>query len=188
MKTALIAVDVQKDFIDGSFPVPYAKEIIDPLVKLAKEMDLVVASRDWHPKQHMSFEAPVGWPDNGGKYPPHCIQDTPGARITPKIRKLAHYIVSKGMERDSDAFSAFVGQTMRPKRMLIDILHEHEIERVIVGGLPLDQCVMWTALDAAAYGFLTIVGFDIARGFTPTGEAVALEAFRRAGVQVQSAS
>ena len=54
---ALIIVDMQNDFIDGSLAVPEAKDIIDPINKLMEEgnYDLIVASQDWHPKGHISF-------------------------------------------------------------------------------------------------------------------------------------
>jgi nicotinamidase/pyrazinamidase len=180
MRTALICVDVQSDFISGALAVPEGDEIIAPMLKLAPEMDLVIASRDWHPKNHFSFLA------QGGTHPAHCVQDTPGARINSKVRKAAHYVVAKGMEPDKDAYSAFVAQTLRPKRSLPQILKEQEIERVIVGGLAMDLCVKWTALDLAASGYITIVGQDITRALTAEGEQEALEAFRRAGIQVQN--
>ena len=72
MRTCLIAVDMQNDFLPGgAIPVEDGDQIIDPLVKLAKAVDLVIASRDWHPSDHCSFDT----------YTPHCIQDTAGARI-----------------------------------------------------------------------------------------------------------
>lgn len=175
MKTALIAVDVQNDFITrGSQSAhPDAERIVDPLVKVGKEVDLVVASRDWHPKGHFSFKT--------SGLGPHCIQDTAGARIVPKVRKLTHYVISKGVEQDVDSYSAFSGQTLRPKRTLGEILTEHEIERVIVGGI--GPAVAWTALDSAASGYLTIVGLDI---IAIPDEELALENWQRAGVTVQN--
>jgi nicotinamidase/pyrazinamidase len=181
MRTCLICCDVQADFLPGgALPVPDGNAVIAPLVKLASEMDLVIVSRDWHPKNHFSFRT------QNGTQPPHCIQDTAGARINPKIRKAAHYIVSKGMDANHEAYSAFVGQTLRPKHSLPQLLEEHEIKRVYVGGLAMDRCVKWTALDSAASGYLTIVGLDLTRSLTAAGELETLETFKRAGVQVQT--
>jgi nicotinamidase/pyrazinamidase len=181
MKTALIIVDVQNDFLPGGkLAVSEGNTIIGPLVTLAKEMDLVIASRDWHPSNHCSFHT------HGGPYPPHCIQDTQGARINSKIRKVADYIVSKGMDPSLEAYSAFTGETLRPKKALPDILKESGIERVIIGGLAMELCVRYTALDSAASGYLTIVGLDVTKPLTVKGEQEALGDFVRAGIQVQS--
>jgi nicotinamidase/pyrazinamidase len=186
MKTALLIVDVQNDFLPGgALAVPDGDEIIEPLIQIAKEVDLVIASRDWHPANHFSFTK------NGGEFPTHCVQDTKGARIPTKISKLAHYTVSKGMDKDKEAFSLFAGHTLRPKLLPDRLLKVHKIERVIIGGLAMDICVRYTAHDAAALRgpsgpLVTIVGLDITRPLTAEGEGEALAAFNRSGVQVQN--
>ena len=57
-KNALIIVDVQYDFCEGgSLEVRNSNEII-PLInrlRTLKFFDLVVLTRDWHPKTHKSF-------------------------------------------------------------------------------------------------------------------------------------
>ncbi len=39
----------------------------------------VIASRDWHPVNHCPFFS------QGGPWPPHCIQDTPGVAFQPDL-------------------------------------------------------------------------------------------------------
>jgi len=174
-------VDCQRDFLPGgALAVPDGDQVIEPLQAAAEEADLVIASRDWHPKDHASFDV------NGGPWPVHCVQETKGAQIHPKIRKLAKHIISKGMDPKREAYSAFAGETLRPKAYLEDILKENHIRRVLVGGLALDVCVGYTALDASALGYHTIVLIDASRAVDPAEEAKMLNIFKPAGVLVQT--
>jgi nicotinamidase/pyrazinamidase len=56
-------------------------------------------------------------------------------------------VVSKGTDRDRDAYSAFEGTG------LANLLRGWGIRRVWVGGLALDVCVRATVLDALREGF-----------------------------------
>src|SRR5438067_10871232 len=64
---ALIIVDFQNDFTppDGALAVPGGDEIAARLNELAADdrFDIVIATRDWHPAQHGSFQEQGGpWP------------------------------------------------------------------------------------------------------------------------------
>ncbi|MCD6049954.1 MAG: nicotinamidase, partial [Verrucomicrobia bacterium] len=51
---ALVVVDVQNDFIPGgALAVPKGDEVVPVINKLLTEYDLVVATKDWHPKGHI---------------------------------------------------------------------------------------------------------------------------------------
>lgn len=80
MKT-LIVVDVQYDFANpmGSLYVKGAENVIPEITKLIeedKEIQQVIFTADWHTPEHCSFK------DNGGTWPPHCLQHTQGASIS----------------------------------------------------------------------------------------------------------
>ena len=140
--TALIAVDVQRDFLPGgSLGVRDGDEVVEPLIALASSAGLVVASRDFHPPNHCSFSA------QGGPWPAHCVIGTPGADIHPRIDALAALVVSKGMDPSVEQYSAFEGT------MLAEMLRSRGIARVVIGGLATDYCVRATALAARAAGF-----------------------------------
>ena len=73
---ALLLVDIQNDFCeDGSLSVPDSNDIfpaINEWIGKAQESGWpILASRDWHPVDHISFS------DRGGPWPVHCVQDTP---------------------------------------------------------------------------------------------------------------
>ena len=81
----LIIVDCQNDFITGTMSVKGAKNAVDEIKKFIKnhrkEIVKIIFTVDWHPYTHMSFKR------NGGQWPQHCIQYTPGACIEPKLLK-----------------------------------------------------------------------------------------------------
>ncbi len=67
---ALIAVDIQSDFLPGgSLAVPYGDETVPAMNRyiraFAGKKLPVFATRDWHPADHCSFKA------QGGIWPPH---------------------------------------------------------------------------------------------------------------------
>jgi nicotinamidase/pyrazinamidase len=102
----------------------------------------VYASRDWHPPGHVSFA------EQGGRWPPHCIQDTPGARYHPQLDLPDDVVeISKGAQLDRDQYSAF------EQTGLAEHLRERGIRRLWVGGLAQDVCVRASVLDGCELGF-----------------------------------
>src|SRR5258707_451656 len=106
---AVFIVDVQVDFCPGgALPVAGGHDIVPVLngwIEAALAQGArVVASRDWHPREHLSFTTV------SGQWPPHCIQDTYGARFHPDLRlpDIAT-VVTKGTRFDREQYSAFDG-------------------------------------------------------------------------------
>lgn len=126
--------------------------VIEPLLEAAKNADVLAASGDCHPSDHTSFEA------HGGIWPPHCVRDTRGAMIHPKIRTTADIIVLKATTKDVDAYSSFDGTD------LAEHLRERGVTTVIIGGIATDYCVKATVLSALEEGFKVIVLLDGCRG------------------------
>jgi nicotinamidase/pyrazinamidase len=177
--TALIAVDVQGDFLPGgSLAVRNGGEVIAPLVALARSVDVVVATRDFHPAAHCSFVA------QGGPWPPHCVIGTTGALITPGVDAIAQLVVSKGMDPNVEAYSGFDGTG------LADILRGLDVVNVLIGGLATDYCVRATALAAQREGFITTVVADAIRAVAvnPGDGERALEEMRQVGVSITTAA
>ena len=106
MAKALIIVDYQNDFNppDGALAVPGGDAIADRLNELAADdrYEVVIATRDWHPPDHESFA------EQGGPWPVHCVQGTPGAELHPGLdQSQVDAIVDKGQARDTEGYSAF---------------------------------------------------------------------------------
>lgn len=175
MGEGLIIVDVQNDFIPGgALPVPRGDEVVDRVNELIDggRFDLVVATRDWHPPDHGSFEA------QGGPWPPHCVQRTEGAEIHAGIpRERIDAVIDKGVEPQLEGYSAFEGTGLE------DLLHQHDIDRVTLVGLATDYCVKHTALDALGAGFAVTLDRAGVRGIdAQAGDAErALEEIANAG-------
>ncbi|HKJ98595.1 MAG TPA: nicotinamidase [Desulfotignum sp.] len=174
---ALIVVDVQNDFCPGgALPIENADAVIPVLNRWIADAASagvpVFASRDWHPAGHMSFE------QSGGPWPPHCIQDSDGARFHQDLAlPNTAVIVTKGVRFDQDQNSAF-DQTGLDVRLRAD-----GISRVFIGGLAEDVCVLATALDAAQEGFETILIADGVRPVDPVGGESARLQMKTAGIQ-----
>lgn len=176
--TALIVVDVQRDFCPGgALPVPEGDAVVPVLNRwIAAARDagaLLVFSRDWHPRGHPSFAS------EGGPWPEHCLQDTPGAAFHPALSvPETAYLVSKGTRFDKDQYSAF------DETGLAALLGRRGIRRVLVGGLARDVCVKATALDAVRAGFETWLLSDAARALSPEAGEAADREMTAAGVRL----
>lgn len=144
---ALLIVDVQKDFCPGgTLPVEEGDTIVPVInhwieIAMAKGVP-VYASRDWHPVRHISFT------EQGGSWPPHCLQDSDGAKFHPDLALPDSTImVTKGVRFDQDQNSAF------DQTGLAVQLRRDGIRRLWVAGLAEDVCVLATVLDGCREGF-----------------------------------
>jgi len=176
----LVVVDVQVDFCPGgALPIERGDEVVPVLnrwIATAVRTGVpVYPSRDWHPNRHVSF---IGF---GGPWPPHCLQDSEGARFHPDLRLPdSTVIVTKGVRLDRDQYSAF------DETGLAAELRARGVKRVWVGGLAQDVCVRATALDARREGFETMLIVDGTRPVTQAGGEAANEEMRRAGVRFET--
>jgi nicotinamidase/pyrazinamidase len=154
MAKALLIIDFQNDFTSGgALEVPDGDEIAAPVKRLADRLDLVFATRDWHPPDHASFES------QGGPWPVHCVQHTHGAQFHPAMEGVElDAVVDVGRGRDDEGYSGF------EKSDLARILTEHDVDEVYVCGLATDYCVRASAIDACAKGFAVTVVEDAIRG------------------------
>ncbi|PRP83498.1 nicotinamidase [Planoprotostelium fungivorum] len=195
--SALIVVDFQNDFVNGSLTVPNGVDIADNLnlLKKHKLFDLVVLTIDWHPHGHISFasshpgkkpfesiEVSYGtqmlWPD-------HCIQDTEGAEIHSSMHVSHKDIqVKKGYNPMVDSYSGFLELDKKNKTELDDILKKHHIRDIYVTGLAYDYCVKYTCLDGIAFGYNVHLIEDAAKGITPDGVETATKELEGAGVKL----
>ncbi|KAG0651677.1 Nicotinamide deamidase [Hyphodiscus hymeniophilus] len=153
-KPALIVVDLQEDFCppNGSLAVANGRDIIPTInTLLSLPFALKIATKDWHPADHISFASnhagkkpftdftTIINPTNAAEtyetrlWPVHCIQNTAGAELLPEldISKIDK-VVEKGTVKEVEMYSAFY-----------------------------DPC---TAIDSAKEGFKTVVVAEGTRG------------------------
>ncbi len=181
--TGVIVVDVQADFTEfksGALAVPGADaQYIDAVEKKTRdfmEQGLqVYFTKDWHPADHSSF-----YTNNPGTkpfqeieikdgrtqvmWPPHCVQNTPGAEILININGSIK-TVEKGTDPKFDSYSGFFDDGGN-KTGLDRLLQRDEIQKVIVYGLATDYCVKATVLHAIEQGYHVELLSDICRGLS----------------------
>jgi len=157
---ALIAVDIQNDFLPGGTLGVHAGHRIVPIINsLLPRFRTLVFTRDWHPPDHSSFSEDPAYRD--GSWPPHCVRDTPGAAFHDDLEVPQDaFIVSKAAERDCEEYSSFRASN----HDLANWLREQGVTRVFVAGLATDYCVRATALDARAARFQVVVIEDAVAG------------------------
>jgi nicotinamidase/pyrazinamidase len=175
MARALLIIDFQNDFTPGgALAVPDGDAIAGRVNELldSGDFDLVVATRDWHPPDHESFR------EQGGPWPPHCVQGTPGAELHPSVpRDKVDVVVNAGYRPELEGYSGFEETDMAA------VLRDHDVDEVTVVGLATDYCVKHTAADALAQGFRVTIDRGGIRGIDvePGDSERALEELRAAG-------
>jgi nicotinamidase/pyrazinamidase len=197
MSKALVVVDYQYDFIQGTLKVPDGDKIHSHVKGLMERggYETIVMTQDWHPKDHFSFashwnEAPFTLKNYNGSgqqvlWPDHCVEGTKGAELQVDST-CADLIIRKGRTLNVDSYSAFrenkdeFGQ--RAHTGLAGYLKDRGVMTVDVCGLALDYCVKWTAFDAADAGFEVQVLMDATKAVDPSSVKAVEEELDKAGI------
>ncbi len=188
-RNVLVAVDVQRDFIDGNLAVKDGEKVVAPLNAVARSVrdtdGTVIFSRDWHPAQTPHFD----------KWPIHCVQGTDGAAFDRRLEvQSGDIVISKGMGT-TDGYSATEGRGERGETLeaLIRPRSRTEQVRVFFGGLATDYCVLNTALETAhlfkndrRVSLYLLRDAVRAVNLQPGDGPDAIEAMRRAGVEAMT--
>ncbi|KAL8727537.1 MAG: hypothetical protein Q9181_005674 [Wetmoreana brouardii] len=173
---------MQEDFCppNGALAVAGGRQIASPINKLlSMPFTLRIATRDWHPPDHVSFATSHPPPHNTAFesqvtianpvdssqttaipiWPAHCVQGTPGAELIPELdTSKLDSIIDKGRTKDVEMFSAFADafgnkSSDAASFGLAAFLQEKAVSKVFVVGLTGDYCVRCTAIDARKEGF-----------------------------------
>jgi nicotinamidase/pyrazinamidase len=194
-RDVLLVIDVQNDFCPGgALAVPRGDEVVPVINHLIERFEHVVLTQDWHPPRHGSFASshtgqspfaeiamPYGrqtlWPD-------HCVQGTPGAEFHRALRwTRAELVMRKGFRPAIDSYSAFYENDRTTPTGLTGYLRERGFTRVFCVGLAFDYCVRYSAEDAKAQRFDTVVVEDACRAIDLAGSAAATrDSFARQGI------
>jgi nicotinamidase/pyrazinamidase len=148
LDSALILVDIQNDFCPGgALAVNEGDQIVPAVNRLIPEFPLVISTQDWHPENHISFK------EQGGPWPPHCVQGTRGAELHSDLKTdtIAHYF-RKASSPDKDDYSEFAGKDDRG-RSLDEVLRSHGVKTLYAVGLATDYCVLETVIDGLRLGY-----------------------------------
>src|SRR5262245_18515806 len=193
----LLVIDLLNDFCPGGhLAVPRGDEVIPIINRLARDFRPIVLTQHWHPEGHSSFasshpgKAPLSeirmpygpqtlWPD-------HCVWQTEGADFHKHLDiPHAELIIRTRFRAEVDSYSAFFENDRKTPTGLLGYLRERGFKRVVCAGLAFDYCVRYSAEDAAAHGFETIVIEDACRAIDLSGSAAATKAsFRDRGIKL----
>lgn len=195
MKRALIILDCQNDFCPGgSLEVKDGDHIIPYINKLSNSglFNIVVATQDWHPENHISFasshgveeftmvESEIVWPN-------HCEQGKVGSNLRSSLdQNPINVIIRKGMSIDHDSYSGFADNNGKLTGMnkILDGVTE-----VVIVGLATDYCIKATVLDAlTAWADKREVKVSIIQeamaGVNPETTNLAIEEMTKAGAEL----
>ncbi len=195
---ALVLVDIQNDFLPGgALPVANGDEVVEVANRVMPGFDLVLATQDWHPADHLSFASQH--PDHeigdvvklGGVdqilWPDHCVENTPGAEFVAGLAAgRIDRVFRKGTDPAVDSYSGVFDNAYQHATGLAGYLTQERVRRVYIVGLATDYCAQFTALDCSRLGFKTYLIEDGCRGveLKPGDVENAIRAMRDAGVAI----
>ncbi|KAK7430971.1 NAD(+) salvage pathway protein [Neonectria magnoliae] len=179
LKAALIVVDFQEDFCppNGSLAVTDGRAIA-PAINTLLHLPFVlkIATKDWHPRHHISFAAnhpgaepytsshTIAYPSDPSRtytttlWPVHCVQGSLGAELVPELDVAAlHSVIEKGKDPTVEMYSAFYDPFHVNDSGLAKMLTDAAVTDVFVVGLASDFCVKATAEHAVEEGYRTFI-------------------------------
>ncbi|MDO4545044.1 MAG: isochorismatase family cysteine hydrolase [Bacillota bacterium] len=171
---ALIVVDMQKDFIDGVLGTKEAVAIVPAVKKKIEEYrkreDMVIFTRDTHGEDYLQTQ-------EGKRLPvPHCIKDTPGWKISSKLK------VGKSQIIDKPTFGSY-----ELVDRLWELNEESPLESIELVGLCTDICVITNAMLLKTRFPETLVTVDgsCCAGVMPETHETALKAMEMCQIEVK---
>jgi nicotinamidase/pyrazinamidase len=150
-QSALLLVDPQNDFFpSGAMSNPEGDNLIPVINAYIKHFSRhgwpILATRDWHSSNHCSFI------EQGGLYPPHCVQGSRGAQFhSDLVMPPGMMVISKGTDPKKDSRSGFEGSS------LADRLEDLNVKTIFVLGPATQDCLTQTVSDACKLNLQVIV-------------------------------
>jgi len=193
---ALVIIDVQNDFlINGSLEVPDGHDVIEPINEIIKNYALVVATKDWHPLDHVSFVS-----NHQGKkigdivkvnnldqilWPVHCVQESRGSDFPTTLNvKAIDKIIYKGTNSQIDSYSGFHDNGKIRSTGLSDYLKAKNVTSIDYVGLVTEYCVKFTVFDSIEEGFKSRVILKGIKGINLEESNKALKEMKSKGIDL----
>ena len=192
--TALVVVDMQYDFINGSLACQNADNAIVQTLKFidkhtkdngGEEYEIldtfpILFTRDFLPADHSSFTG------QGGTWPPHCVAGQHGSHIH---ESLAQYVCEeltfdKGCDKTAEQYSGFEAQN-NAEQSLGEILELLDTTDVYVCGIATEYCVRNTCEDLQKAGFKVHLLSECLAYVDAEGHKKALEEMAQGGIIVE---
>lgn len=192
--TALVVVDMQYDFIDGSLACQNADNAISQTLQFidkhtkgqgGEEHEIldtfpILFTRDYHPADHSSFA------EQGGTWPAHCVAGSHGAQIhealTPYVCEELTF--DKGCNKSVEQYSGFDGQN-NADQTLGEILEMLDTTDVYVCGIATEYCVRNTCEDLKKAGYKVHLLSECLAYVDENGHRQALQEMSNNGICVE---
>ncbi|MCI8598542.1 MAG: cysteine hydrolase [Lachnospiraceae bacterium] len=174
MKSLLLVIDMQNDFIDGALGTKEAQAIVPAVIKRVQEFDGdVLYTRDTHFEEYMNTQEGKNLPV------PHCIKGTKGWEIQADLDKLRQE--KSAVVLDKLTFGS---------KELPGYLEEHYPEglaSVELVGLCTDICVISNAMLLKAFfpELPVSVNASCCGGVTPESHENALKAMKMCQIAIK---
>ena len=174
MKNILVAVDMQRDFVDGALGTAEARAIVPAAVEKIKGFaGEIFVTLDTHKKNYLSTP-------EGKKLPvPHCIKGGEGWRLCPDIEQALAGKAYTAVEKSTFGSVRLPGMIRRAAKGEKDL-------RIEFIGLCTDICVISNALIVKAHfpGAEIVVDSACCAGVTPALHNAALAAMQSCQIEV----
>ena len=192
--SALVVVDMQYDFIDGSLACQNADNAVKETLKYIDSQTKgqggedheildtfpILFTRDHHPADHSSFTA------HGGTWPSHCVAGTRGGEIHEALLPYVNEELTfdKGCDRTVEQYSGFEGMNSAGQS-LGEILELLDTTDVYVCGIATEFCVRNTCEDLLKAGFKVHLLKDCIAYVDHDGHLKALREMAEEGIGIE---
>jgi nicotinamidase/pyrazinamidase len=193
MKSFVVVVDMQRDFVaaDGALPVAGAEDLLAPMTDWLTalrpdEVAGVLFTKDTHIPDIYAVS------EEGTQFPPHCERGTPGWALVvdPALLDpaLPRYVLEKGVfdmwAEQNIAVEQLDAMTPVDRDAFFARLHASGVKDVTVVGVAADYCVRWAVEGLIARDFHVTVPAALTRGIARQIDAVAADEWTGAEVAI----
>ncbi len=192
-------VDMQRDFVDedGKLIVPDARKIVSNIQKLMayalKNEIQILGSVDRHFKDDLELK----------KFPPHCMNGTPGQRVIPELWVddmlfIPHKVgeMGKYQQMQYPELTDLIKNT--PKKILFEkqttdvftnphveyVLEKLDVTEAVVYGVATDYCVKEAVMGLLKRGIDVSVVLDAIEGINAVAEGQAFHTMKEHGAKL----
>lgn len=171
MKTMLVVIDMQNDFVSGALGTPEARQIVPRVIQKIRSADMVCFTSDTHGLNYLNTL-------EGKHLPiPHCVYGTPGHALIPEIQELVAH--------PNTFYKVTFGSKSLAEQVKL-LCEKQKISEVVLVGVCTDICVVSNALLIKAFCPELPISVDAAccAGTTPEMHRKALDVMRSCQVNI----
>lgn len=157
MKTALIIIDFQNEFINGKLKINYSENIIKKINKIQSKFDIVCFTKNIFKNINNNELTDIKIKDFGF----YCIENSKSSEFPDNLKINTNIFERSYRSYNSDTFCfSSINAKNSHNKTLLDFLKENNIDNIYICGLPGDYSIKDTSLDLIKH-FKTYVIIDM---------------------------